>query len=660
MRIANARTLAYRRHAGELDRRGGHRLYLDHLEQVAERVRAAGGGRTEVAAAYLHGLSAHFGLSAGELAAEGVPPHVVTIVRTLTVHRCDVLTVTACAGAEPVLRACLTDRIETGDPDTTWRRHTLLLATLDLPRLRAEGEPAVTRLLTALAGPPGSDEWWYALCALAGLRAPQAVLPLFDLLETDLDEPSGSWHGERWHAVEDAIRRIMTGSGTRYWSPSPPTDPRWLPTLRSLAEGTTGESRALATELLAYVAGPEGDAYVLRAITDPDHRTRSAAYREAGRRRLPGAIEPLRRALTDPPGSYEQVRAAAALGDFGDPAYAELLLPVLCGSSPMAADAAAHALVTMAHPDAAAVALRGLRSDRPFHCRPHAAWVVGEYRLQAAVPDLIAAAPPGNGQLTTEAVEALGKIADPAAVPVLREAFDRHKDPHVRRMALWGLVRIGAAHAPETVLAAADDPDPDLRRLAVPALADVPGDAALLRLIAACRETRSRAALRALISRPDSRAIPTLITVMAETRDRRIRHLAGRALEAVLADGHSIPWNLLPAYHGRDVQLRRCAVWLRARLNNDPGVPLWLLGDPDPGVRAETAAALARGPSDSAETVQALMRALTDPAARVRAKAAIALGARTPTPEIQDALRAAATADPHPSARQAATAALRP
>src|SRR2546428_14064725 len=102
MRIATARALARRWHGGELDGRGSDRLYLDHLEQVAEQVRAAGGGHTEIAAAYLHGLSKHAGLDAAALPAAGVPPRVVAIVPTLTLHRWGVRAITGVPGPHPV------------------------------------------------------------------------------------------------------------------------------------------------------------------------------------------------------------------------------------------------------------------------------------------------------------------------------------------------------------------------------------------------------------------------------------------------------------------------------------------------------------------------------------------------------------------------------
>ncbi|MEU2546586.1 ankyrin repeat domain-containing protein [Streptomyces roseolus] len=173
-------------------------------------------------------------------------------------------------------------------------------------------------------------------------------------------------------------------------------------------------------------------------------------------------------------------------------------------------------------------------------------------RVLGALPGFAASAVPVLRRVAVEAAEparepvlsvvtALGACGDPAAVPELLAAAD-HPDPEVRRAvagALAGLVPAGHLEALGVLLALSRDGDARVRDWAVLALAELPDDTPLVREALAERladpdpETAAEAA-RGLAIRQDPRAVDALAAVLADgDPDGAPRETALAALEFV-------------------------------------------------------------------------------------------------------------------------------
>ncbi|MFF5501683.1 ankyrin repeat domain-containing protein [Streptomyces roseolus] len=173
-------------------------------------------------------------------------------------------------------------------------------------------------------------------------------------------------------------------------------------------------------------------------------------------------------------------------------------------------------------------------------------------RVLAALPGFAASAVPVLRRVAVETAEptrepvlsvvtALGACADPAAVPELLAAAD-HPDPEVRRAvagALAGLVPAGHLEALGVLLGLSRDGDARVRDWAVLALAELPDDTPLVREALAERladpdpETAAEAA-RGLAIRQDPRAVDALASLLADgDPDGAPRETALAALEFV-------------------------------------------------------------------------------------------------------------------------------
>lgn len=131
------------------------------------------------------------------------------------------------------------------------------------------------------------------------------------------------------------------------------------------------------------------------------------------------------------------------------------------------------------------------------------------------------------------AVERLGDLPDPAsACPALVGALADGDNPGRRNAALEVLVRLGPAVLPG-LLAASSDPDPDVRKQVVDALAGIAEAAAAARLVELLADSDANvrgAAADALgaVGRPDTAA--ALAAAAAEDPERLVRLSALRAL----------------------------------------------------------------------------------------------------------------------------------
>jgi hypothetical protein len=102
----------------------------------------------------------------------------------------------------------------------------------------------------------------------------------------------------------------------------------------------------------------------------------------------------------------------------------------------------------------------------------------------------------GRG-ISDAAIHAIGRHADPAAVPVLLELAKRHPEPRVRGSALVALAQAaGRRAAPDLAGAIESDPDTEVKKRAVFAVSQLPKDEGVPMLIRLARDHANTAVRR--------------------------------------------------------------------------------------------------------------------------------------------------------------------
>jgi HEAT repeat protein len=658
MDLAGAERLARTRHRWEIDEAGG--LYVDHLERVVALIASRGGGECEQMAGWLHGI-ARTGLRPVDLAARRVPRRVIRIVDALAFRVADTVDsqarrIAACRGATLVLGAVAADecrpealaRLAPGMRQHRVGRYRDLLVRL--------GEPLGSELPGQAAGPRPSagvdvmlgqldsacPDRWEAVRALGSVGELRAARPLIGAYRA-AKAGDGRW-ASGTADLAGALSRIAAQRRHQ-------DDPQWVETLLGLAGDGDGFLRATAVRGLAGLA--VGQPVVVRALSDDSPQVVSAALQALE----PGQDRDLADELitiTRQPGrewAWPRRLAARRLAVTGDSRAQEVLLSVLARDG---MGLGRDLVTSLARPgDQAVVAqlIGQVRSRAPG--RAAAAYLLGELGAREAVSDLIRMA--GEETVSLQAVhaciEALGKIAHPAAVAALAAAA-RQKQASVRVAALLALSQIDDPAVGDVALAAAEDFEPDVREVAVRLLAARADQRATARLLSFCDGPLAAVALKGLIRLADPRAVRVLQRVFTTAPERRIRDLAGRALARSATNSAGL----------------YLASWM------DPGrlaATAWVLGEigdktaarrlahfmthRDERVRARVAAAL--GKIADPGTAPAIAVALHDVSPRVRASAATALGAVGAT-GTRDLLTPSLQ-DPHAAVRTAAAAALR-
>ncbi|MFN3197405.1 MAG: HEAT repeat domain-containing protein [Bradymonadia bacterium] len=258
---------------------------------------------------------------------------------------------------------------------------------------KVESRKATARLLAFIDKPNlsyGLRE--SAIKALGRLGDPSAVKPLLNYFKKTWD-----------HAAQQAL-----------WDLRRHLNPRQI-------------TQLVVAPLKAYNADPQPPGWVL-----------GTSIELAAKLKIRDAVKPLIKRFPDQTGL--QNRIVRALGLIGDRKAERFLTGLL--------DATASARlinnVTFALQRLGvdvAPFLRKALTDRRAYIRFNAAFVVGDLKASALVPDLISALSDPNDFVRTEAAVALGKIADPKARQAL-EGASKEKNPIVRRDALLALAKI--------------------------------------------------------------------------------------------------------------------------------------------------------------------------------------------------------------------------
>jgi HEAT repeat protein/lysophospholipase L1-like esterase len=353
--------------------------------------------------------------------------------------------------------------------------------------------------------------------------------------------------------------------------------------------------------------GPADVAALAGLLEDPDARRRATAIWALGRLEASaaGSVRDLVRRLEDPDRGV-RAGAAWALGRIG--AAARPACPALAARLTDAEERvrwrAAEALGRIGPDGSALAGLRSVLGEPRAPARGEAALVLGKMRARPAeaVPDLLAALDDPRPDVRSRVIWALGEIADPRAVPRLIEAFE---DPAQRWRAVDALGRLGAAG----------------------------GEAGVRTLVRGLRDdlpaVRWRAAQGLGRAGPVARAAAAPLVEAAYDRDTFVRIASVHALFTVDAGpAVTIPVGLR-ALTDADMRVRHEAANGLGRMGPAAAAArpalVQALRDVDPGVRSGAARALGRIGGLTPLEAQALYAATRDPQERVRDAAVRAL-----------------------------------
>jgi HEAT repeat protein len=126
----------------------------------------------------------------------------------------------------------------------------------------------------------------------------------------------------------------------------------------------------------------------------------------------------------------------------------------------------------------------GALRSQTWTARENAAWALGAFDDQRAVPALVDTLRDPEPAVREQAAWALGALDDATAVPALTTAL-KDADPRVRRQSAWALGAIDDARATDALAGALSDPDDRTREQAAWALGAIDDNSALPAIIPA-------------------------------------------------------------------------------------------------------------------------------------------------------------------------------
>jgi HEAT repeat protein len=314
--------------------------------------------------------------------------------------------------------------------------------------------------------------------------------------------------------------------------------------------GSTPDERAVSAAKLGKNGANENIPVLVEAVRNEHQRVQLQAIDALGKIGTPEAVEALaqfkdhearimRSAVVQAlrevlPESYPQ--AAKVLEEMGRNA-----LPKENGEDPNREirQAVVTALAVLKQPSSLDFLLDRLRKDTVEGIRNAAVQTVGELNDNRAVEVLKTVYRTDNQKNGAWAVESLGKIGDPAALPVIRDALESY-DPITRGKAAWALMQIqGKDAVPALEKALADESDDMPAVVMAHALARLGKEEAIPfledRLLHARSPLARAEAARVLgeVGRPES--LDVLDQAFHEDRDGLVKKEAGRSARALLS-----------------------------------------------------------------------------------------------------------------------------
>ncbi len=190
----------------------------------------------------------------------------------------------------------------------------------------------------------------------------------------------------------------------------------------------------------------------------------------------------------------------------------------------------------------AAALADALRKDSSAEVREMAAWALSESdRERVSIDALIAAAKSdADDKVRATAIWALGEAGDESAMDVLTEAM-RSRDARVRETAMWAIGNMEPSRAPMEVLTALGDSSARVRKLAAWVLFNIADEAAVRALESAFdreKEPEVRRSLVRALAATGEKSTDALSKLLGSS-DPEIRALAVKALAGSNATG---PW----------------------------------------------------------------------------------------------------------------------
>ncbi|HVC82696.1 MAG TPA: HEAT repeat domain-containing protein, partial [Chloroflexota bacterium] len=325
---------------------------------------------------------------------------------------------------QPMVGLSMLEILNHANPNVRWEAAMVMA--------RAGGRRAVEPLLEAVkAGNHGQRH--AAMRCLGDLGDPRAVPALIDVLR----DPSDSLRAGAIYPL--ALLR----------------DRRAVPALIRYAEETLAweSTGSLAIDALGWIGDDRAVDVCLRALSHKSGWVRGYAAEALGRLGSKRAVPALIQALRAEQGPHTRGNAASALGALGDPIAVEVLIEVLNGNTwagrreaacslgllggPRAVEALVSALESSSNEDSTSAAwslarsgameargplLRAIESAIREEKRTVYSLMMDLAKLdrEMAIPYLLQVLNDPSGRGHASAIEALGRLGDPRAIPALR------------------------------------------------------------------------------------------------------------------------------------------------------------------------------------------------------------------------------------------------
>ena len=218
-----------------------------------------------------------------------------------------------------------------------------------------------------------------------------------------------------------------------------------------LSSNDAATRRAAVIELREYDLALT-QAYLIRALGDPDDKVKMEAARALGHGRSTAAVPAMIEWLTDPNPGFKQV-AADVLGDIGGPEATSALTRSLGDSDSTVRMHAVKALGLIGRHGnpAVVVALLPRLEDDKADVRIATIAQLEELGDRRAVISLVARFGDTAPEARRSAVRAVGKLGDPSAVPALTRLLGDPNDD-VRTAAVGSLGLLGAVDAIDSLI----------------------------------------------------------------------------------------------------------------------------------------------------------------------------------------------------------------
>lgn len=321
------------------------------------------------------------------------------------------------------------------------------------------GDACVRELAVRLLGTQGGDEVGPGL--LQRLASPDSAMRSVAALGLGLAET---------HSAVDALAHTVRdpSTGTRanaVWALGRMDDGRAVGPVTAALDDDSPLVREAAAGALGHLDSASAVPALLRILKgDPVASVRRTAAWALGQLEASGAADGLVAALRGDKDAEVREMSAWALGNMEIKHGADALLAAAKGDQDdRVRETAVWALGE--HGDASVAGALGdlLAAEKNIEVRATAAWALGQLEVEKAPKGLIDAVGDTDTDVRTRAAWALSEIGDGAAIPALRVALEKERDPEARKAEVRALIHSGERSDRLTELLESKDPG-DTRR----------------------------------------------------------------------------------------------------------------------------------------------------------------------------------------------------